>query len=120
MNKSKLKNTRRTRRRKRVSKKVRGTSEKPRLTVFRSNKNIYAQIIDDMEGKTIASSSTRDSDLKLSSGGNRSAAEAVGKSLAEKAVAKGVKKVAFDRNGYLYHGRVQGLADAARKGGLEF
>ena len=120
MKQTKLKNKRRARRRKRVSKKVRGTSVQPRLTVFRSNKNIYAQIIDDMTGKTLASASSRDSDLNVSKGGNRSAAEAVGSAIAEKAVAKGVKKVAFDRNGYLYHGRVQGLADAARKSGLEF
>ena len=120
MKQSKLKNKRRERRKKRVSKKVRGTSEKPRLTVFRSNKNIYAQIVDDMSGNTIASASSKDSDLGITNGGNLGAAEKVGSALAEKAVAKGVKKIAFDRNGYLFHGRVKGLADAARKGGLEF
>ena len=115
-----LKEQRRQRRKRRIGKKVRGTAEKPRLTVFRSNKNVYAQIIDDNAGGTLASSSSRDSGLSIANGGNLSAAEAVGADLATKAVALGVKQIAFDRNGYLYHGRVRSLADAARKGGLEF
>jgi large subunit ribosomal protein L18 len=114
------KNKRLGRRKKRVRKKITGTPDRPRLTVFRSNKNIYAQIIDDLTGKTIISASTVDKDLKVSYGGNKDAAGAVGTSLAAKAVEKGIKKVAFDRNGCLFHGRIRELADAARKGGLEF
>jgi large subunit ribosomal protein L18 len=113
---------RRERRQLRVRKKVNGTPDRPRLTVFRSHKNIYAQIIDDLAGKTLVAASTMEKTLKgqVPSGGNKAAAVAVGTTLAAKAVQAGIKKVVFDRNGYQYHGRIQELADAARKGGLEF
>ena len=97
-------------------------SDRPRLSVHRSNKNIYAQVIDDGQGKTLAAASTLDKDLKgkLKSGCDKAAAEAVGKLVAERAVKAGVKDVVFDRGGYIYHGRVKALADAARDGGLAF
>ena len=98
----------------RIRKSVKGTSERPRLSVFRSNKQIYAQVINDIEGKTIASASS----LGLEKMPKMQQAEKVGELVAEKAA--GVSAVVFDRNGYLYHGRVQALADAARKGGLNF
>ncbi len=112
----------RHKRRLRVRKKVVGTPERPRLNVFRSLKHIYAQIIDDTRGITLASASSLSPELKdsLAKGSNREAAFAVGKLIAEKAMKKGIKKVVFDRAGYLYHGRVKTLADAAREGGLEF
>ncbi len=94
--------------------------DRPRLTVYRSLKHVYAQIIDDYAGRTLASASTQDKDLGLEQTGNAAAAAAVGKRLAEKAHAAGVKHVAFDRSGFAYHGRVKALADAARKSGLEF
>lgn len=102
----------------RVREKISGTSAKPRLCVFRSNKNIEAQIIDDVKGVTLVSSSSVA--LKIKDGGNCSGASKVGEDLAKKALAKGIKVIAFDRGGYLYHGRVAALADAARKAGLEF
>lgn len=102
----------------RVREKISGTSDKPRLCVFRSNKNIEAQIIDDTKGVTLVSSSSVA--LKLKDGGNCEGAAKVGEDLAKKALAKGIKTIAFDRNGYLYHGRVAALADAARKAGLQF
>lgn len=108
----------RQRRALRVRKKVTGTAEKPRLCVFRSNKNIEAQLIDDVKGVTLVSASS--TQLKLANGGNCEAAAKVGASLAEKAKAKGIESVVFDRNGYIYHGRVAALADAAREGGLKF
>ncbi|MEJ6399640.1 50S ribosomal protein L18 [Nicoliella lavandulae] len=112
------KNKTRQRRHLRVRNKISGTAECPRLNVFRSNKNIYAQIIDDVEGVTLASASTLDSEV---SGGNKTdQAKIVGKLVAERAAKKNVKNVVFDRGGYLYHGRVQALADAARENGLEF
>jgi len=95
---------------------IKGTPERPRLNVFRSNKQIYAQIIDDKNSVTIAQASS----LKLDNGSNIEGAKEVGKLVAEKAVEKGIKKVVFDRGGYLYHGRVKALADAAREAGLEF
>lgn len=105
----------------RVRKKVNGTTERPRLNVFRSLKNIYAQIIDDTSGHTLISASTLDEALKgKANGGNKEAATLVGTLIAEKALEKGIKKVVFDRGGYIYHGRVKELADAARKAGLEF
>ncbi|MCL2164007.1 MAG: 50S ribosomal protein L18 [Oscillospiraceae bacterium] len=106
----------------RVRKKVSGTPERPRLNVFRSLNNIYAQVIDDTVGNTLVAASTLDESIKgtLKSGGNRAAAKAVGMLIAEKAAEKGVKKVVFDRGGYIYHGRVKELADAAREAGLEF
>lgn len=111
------------RRRARVRRQLKKVSGgRPRLSVFRSSKNIYAQIIDDDAGKTIAAASTLDKDLRttLKTGADKSAAEAVGKLLAERATAAGITDVVFDRGGYLYHGRVKALADAAREGGLKF
>ncbi len=112
----------RQRRKRRVRGRVSGTAERPRLSVFRSHMNIYAQLIDDMAGKTLASASSRDKDLagEVGYGGNKAAATKVGAALAAKALEAGIKAVVFDRNGYKYHGRVKELADAARKGGLEF
>ena len=104
----------------RVRKKVSGTASRPRLNVYRSNKNIYAQLIDDENGVTLVSANTNEKDLNLESKGNIEAAEQVGKLLAERAVEKGYKTVVFDRGGYLYHGRVKALAEAAREAGLEF
>ena len=111
-------NVARLRKHARVRAKVSGTAEKPRLCVFRSNKHIEAQIIDDTKGATLVASSSVA--LKLANGSNMEAAAKVGEDLAAKALAKGIKKVAFDRAGYVYHGRVAALADAARKGGLDF
>ena len=108
----------RVRKHARVRAKIKGTAEQPRLCVFRSNKHIEAQIIDDTKGATLVASSSVA--LKLANGSNMEAAAKVGEDLAAKALAKGIKKVAFDRAGYLYHGRVAALADAARKGGLDF
>ena len=112
----------RQRRRNRVRSAVRGTMERPRLTVFRSSKHIYAQVIDDDRGVTLASASTVSAELKgkVSYGGNIAAALAVGQLLADKAKAAGVSKVCFDRGHYRYHGRIKALADAARTGGLSF
>lgn len=106
----------------RVRKKIRGTSERPRLAVFRSLKYIYAQVIDDEKGHTIAAASSLEPALRnvLSKTDNIEAAKAVGKLIAERAVDAGVRHVVFDRGGYKYHGRVKALADAAREGGLEF
>jgi large subunit ribosomal protein L18 len=93
---------------------------RPRLSVFRSSKHIYAQVIDDTKGETLASASSREKDARGKTGANIEAAKAVGKRVAERATAKGVKEVQFDRGGYLYHGRIKALADAAREGGLKF
>ena len=112
------KNISRVRRHARVRAKISGTTECPRLCVYRSNKNIEAQIIDDVKRVTLVSSSSMS--LKLESGSNIDAAKAVGSDIAKKALAKKVKKVVFDRSGYLYHGRVKALAEAAREAGLEF
>lgn len=109
----------RLRRHRRVRKKVIGSAERPRLAVFRSNNNITAQVIDDREGRTLAAASTTEPALG-GRGGNVEAATKVGELLADRAKAAGVTTVVFDRGGYLYHGRVAALADAARKGGLEF
>ncbi len=103
----------------RIRRKVRGTTERPRLAVFRSVAHIYAQVIDDVEGKTLVSASSVDKSSK-SAGGNVAAAKTIGKLIAERAKEKGVKSVVFDRGGYQYHGRVKALADAAREAGLEF
>lgn len=115
-------NEARKRRHLRVRKKVRGTTERPRLNVFRSAKHIYAQIIDDSKGVTLASASTLDKELanEISNGGNVDAARKVGELIAKRAQSNGISKVVFDRGGYLYHGRVKALADAAREAGLEF
>jgi large subunit ribosomal protein L18 len=109
---------RRTRIKRRIRKIISGTATKPRLSVFRSNKEIYAQIVDDVNGVTIVSASSRDKEVKANS--NLEAAAAVGKAIAEKATKAGLETVAFDRNGYLYHGRVKVLAEAARESGLKF
>lgn len=105
-----------------IRKRIEGTTARPRLCVFRSIKHIYAQVVDDTEGKTLASASTLDKDLKGKVGytGNVSAAKAVGQLVAERAKAKGIELVVFDRGGFLYHGRVSALADGAREGGLKF
>ena len=112
----------RTRRAFRVRKRTRGTTERPRLTVFRSHQNIYAQVIDDTSGRTLAAASTVDKDRRddVKYGGNKTAAQTVGKAIAERAKAAGVTKVCFDRGPSQYHGRVAALANAAREGGLEF
>lgn len=102
----------------RIRKKVSGTAERPRLAVFRSLNHIYAQVIDDVNGKTLASASTTEKDLKSKTGGNVEAAQKVGKTIAERALAAGVESVVFDRGGYLYHGRVKALLDASRAAGL--
>ena len=116
------KNEIRKRKHLRVRKKVSGTAECPRLCVFRSNANIYAQVIDDVTGTTLASASSLDKDVKaaVANGGNIEAASAVGKLVAERALAKDIKEVVFDRGGYIYHGRVSALAEAAREAGLSF
>ena len=110
----------RQRRHTRIRKRVRGTTERPRLSVFRSLVHIYAQIIDDSRGETIASASTLDTDLKGTKGTGVERAKAVGAAIGQKAKAAGIKQVVFDRGGYMYHGRIQALADAAREAGLEF
>jgi len=122
MKAQKLKQVRRLRRRNHVRRKITGTVERPRLTVFRSSKHIYAQLIDDLTGQTLAAASSVVPDLRkdVSYGGNVKAAQAVGKRLAEVAKEKGITKAAFDRGHYRYHGRVKALADAAREGGLQF
>ena len=116
MDKNVLKTTRRSRRKKGLRKRIFGTPDRPRLTVFRSNRNIYAQIINDVTGKTVASAASGTSE----GGSSVAAASAVGKQLEENAKAAGVSQVRFDRNGFHYHGRIKALADAAREGGLSF
>lgn len=110
----------RERRHRRVRKKVRGTPERPRLSVFRSNKHIYAQVVDDVNGRTVAAASTVEADVRTSPTGTVDAAKAVGKLIGERARAQGVATVVFDRGGFRYHGRVAGVADGAREAGLEF
>lgn len=116
------KNDSRLKRHLRIRKKVTGTAERPRLSVYRSLNNIYAQIIDDVKGVTLVSASTLDKELKeqLGHGGNKESAKLVGALVAKRAMEAGVKRVVFDRGGYIYHGRVLELADAAREAGLEF
>ena len=109
----------RARRKLRIRKKVEGNVERPRLTVFRSNKQIYAQVIDDATGKTVAAATSLGRD-KPGEGGKIAVASQVGEAVAEACKAKGITQVVFDRNGYIYHGRVKALADGARKGGLSF
>ncbi|GKX68833.1 50S ribosomal protein L18 [Inconstantimicrobium mannanitabidum] len=110
----------RERRHLRVRKKVLGTVERPRLSVYRSDKNIYAQIIDDVNRVTIVAASSLDKDFAGKSGSNKEAAKAVGELVAKRALAKGIEDVVFDRGGYIYHGRVQELAEGAREAGLKF
>ena len=116
------KNAIRRRKHVRVRKKISGTPARPRLCVFRSNTNIYAQIIDDEAGKTLVSASTLDKEVKASidNGSNKEGAAAVGKKIAERALAANINEVVFDRGGYIFHGRVEALAEAAREAGLKF
>ena len=114
------KNERRERIRFRIRKLVSGTVDRPRLAVFRSNKEINAQLIDDVNGKTITAASSRDKDIDASKVNKTEAAKLVGKAIAEKATKAGVESITFDRGGYLYHGRVKSLAEGAREGGLKF
>ena len=121
--KNKLKAARLERRQFRTRKSIFGSPERPRLSVFRSDKHIYAQLVDDFSGKTLASVASTDSEVRgaeLKNGGNIAAAKKVGAAIAAKAKAAGVTKVAFDRGGRMYHGRIKALADAAREGGLKF
>src|SRR3990170_4696390 len=122
MDKAKVKIEARQRRHLRVRGKIFGTAERPRLAVYRSNAGIYAQVIDDVGGRTLASASTIDKEIKgkLKSGSNQEAAAKVGELVAKRASAAGIKRVVFDRGGRLFHGRVKALADAARAGGIEF
>jgi large subunit ribosomal protein L18 len=112
----------RQRRRFRVRRSIRGTTDRPRLTIFRTHKHIYAQVVDDSTGRTLASASSMDKALRdgLGFGGNKQAAEAIGKAVAERAKAAGVSQVCFDRGSFRYHGRVAALAEAARAAGLQF
>ena len=121
----KTKDDRRVRIQLRQRKRISGTKERPRLSIFRSVAHIYAQVIDDMSGATLVSASTIDPTLKGSfdkavKGGNVKGAEAIGKAIAERSIEKGITRVVFDRSGFLYHGRIRAVADAARKAGLEF
>ena len=123
--KIKTKHDRRVRIQLRQRKRIAGTGERPRLSVFRSVSHIYAQVIDDLHGRTLVAASTVDPSMKGTladgaRGGNVKGAEAVGRAIAERAIEKGIKRVVFDRSGFLYHGRIRAVADAARKGGLEF
>jgi len=123
--KIKTKEDRRERIKYRLRKRVRGSEERPRLTVYRSVAHIYVQVVDDMTGRTLASASSVEPSLKgtfakEAKGGNVAGAQAVGKTIAQRLLEKGVKRVVFDRNGFLYHGRVKAVADAAREAGLEF
>lgn len=117
-----LKKTRRRRRKLRVRKRIFGTLDRPRLTVFRSSKNIAAQLVDDVTGVTLCQAASLNKELReqITYGGNIAAAKAIGAVVAERAKEKGITQVAFDRNGYRYHGRIKALADAAREGGLVF
>mgnify|MGYP003285563665 FL=1 len=114
------KNTNRIKRHKRLRNHISGTAMRPRLSVFRSSKHIYAQLIDDEAGNTLLSVSTLDKSLNLENTGNIDAAKAVGESIANKAKEKGIEEVVFDRSGYVYHGKIKALADAAREAGLKF
>ncbi len=114
------KTARRQKIRYRIRHKISGTAQIPRLSVFRSNKDIYAQLIDDVAGNTLCASSSREKTLIELTGNKTDKAKEVGKTLAQRALEKGIQKVAFDRGGYLYHGRIKALADGAREGGLQF
>lgn len=115
-----VKDLRRARIKKSIKKKISGTADRPRMSVYRSNKSIYVQIIDDIAGKTLVSASSSEKELVESKGSKVELAALVGKKAAEKASAAGINSVVFDRNGYLYHGRVKALAEGAREGGLKF
>ena len=114
------KSQRRTRIKNRIRKVVSGTETRPRLSVFRSNKEIYAQLVDDVTGRTVVAASSRDKDIAKAKGNKTELAALVGKSIAEKAIKAGVDTISFDRGGYLYHGRVKSLANGAREAGLKF
>ena len=121
----KTREDRRTRIKLRLRKRIAGNEQRPRLTVYRSLSHIYVQVIDDMTGKTVASAATTEATLKSAlsgkvRGSNKAGAEFIGQTIAQRLKDKGITKVVFDRNGYLYHGRIQAVADAARKAGLEF
>ena len=122
MNQRKIVEVRRLRRQRHVRKRLHGTVERPRLAIFRSSKHIYAQVVNDDNGTTLASASTLDPEVRrdVTYGGNKSAATVVGKLVAERAKQAGIDKICFDRRSYKYHGRVQALADAAREAGLQF
>jgi len=120
MDRNAAKTLRRSRRRIGLRKRISGTNVRPRLSIYKSLNHMYAQIINDLDGKTIVSASTVDEDVKLDKTGNSSAAAKVGELLAKRATAKGLKAVVFDRGGFKFHGRVKALAEAARKGGLDF
>ena len=122
MDANKLKTKRRQRRRMRIRKRIRGSEERPRMSVFRSLQNIYVQLIDDDSGKTLCEANTRNVQVRdsIGYGGNKNAAAAIGKEIAERAKAKGIHSVVFDRSGFRYHGRVDALASAAREAGLKF
>ena len=105
---------------KRIRRKIQGSEERPRLAIFRSVNHIYAQVIDDSKGVTLVAASTTESEWRGRTGGNIAAAREIGKAIAERAKAKGINRVVFDRGGYIYHGRVRNLAEAAREAGLEF
>lgn len=109
----------RFKRKKRISARIEGSSERPRLSVFRSNQHIYVQLIDDVKGHTLASATTSDQDIK-DGGATLEGARQLGGLIAKRAMAKNIKKIVFDRSGYIYHGRIKALADAAREGGLDF
>ena len=102
----------------RIRRKVKGSTDRPRLAIYRSLNHIYAQVIDDREGQTLVSASTTEKDLRGNTGGNLDAARRIGQAIAERAIAKGIEQVVFDRGGYLYHGRIKALTDAARAAGL--
>ena len=102
----------------RIRRRVKGSTERPRLAIYRSSNHIYAQLIDDRQGQTLVSASTTEKDLRGNTGGNVDAARRIGQAIAERALAKGIEQVVFDRGGYLYHGRVKALTDAARAAGL--
>lgn len=121
MNKASLKKVRARKRKLRIKKSIVPKTSRSRLCISRSNKNFYAQIIDDLEGKTLVGVSTQSSDFKeMKNRGNTDAAKKLGKTIAEKAAEKGISEVVFDRNGYLYHGKIKAFADAARENGLKF
>lgn len=110
----------RFKRKKRIRSRLEGVQVKPRLSVFRSNRHLYVQLVDDVKGQTLVSASTQDEDLKTDSGSSIDGAKALGELVAKRALAKKIDQVVFDRSGYLYHGRIKALADAAREGGLKF
>jgi len=120
MSKTNKKHAARIRRKAHIRKTVRGTAARPRLSVFRSASHIYAQVVDDVSGRTIVSANTLQADLRGDGSGNKEGASRVGTAVAERAIAAGVSQVVFDRNGFLFHGRVKALADAARAAGLKF